>query len=186
MSLQSKVKRLLDCYLRHISIPWGSGVPSAQRVLFCIYPETEELRMRASIDEFALQTQRTGHRWELFDLTDTFAAWMAAQPYAESYFEQPTQLAILLHRYLEHLERDFAAFCIDKNIDERTVVALLGAGSLFGFLKVKQVVDAFAPNVPGRLVVLFPGSIEGSNYRLLDAYDNWNYLAIPITPECDI
>lgn len=186
MRSQSKVKRLLDCYLRHISIPWGSGVPSAQRVLFCVYPETEELRLRAGITEFALQTQAIGHRWELFDLTDTFAVWMAGQSYAEAYFAQPDLLPTLLHRYREHVEHAFSAFCSERAIDESTVVALLGVGTLFGFLKVKQVVDAIAPIVPGRLVVLFPGSNEGNNYRLLDAYDGWNYLAIPITPECDI
>ena len=27
----------------------------------------------------------------------------------------------------------------------------------------------------------FPGHVDGSNYRLLDARDGWNYLAVPIT-----
>jgi len=29
--------------------------------------------------------------------------------------------------------------------------------------------------------VLFPGVYEQNNYRMLDARDGWNYLAIPIT-----
>ena len=37
--------------------------------------------------------------------------------------------------------------------------------------------------VPGRLVVFFPGSYEDNNYRLLDAYDGWGYLAVPITAD---
>ena len=54
---------------------------------------------------------------------------------------------------------------------------------IFGLLKVKEVVDRLAPHITGRLVVLFPGSFENNNYRLLDGYDGWNYLATPITPD---
>ena len=36
-------------------------------------------------------------------------------------------------------------------------------------------------HIRGRLLVLFPGVYEQNNYRLLDARDGWNYLAIPIT-----
>ena len=35
----------------------------------------------------------------------------------------------------------------------------------------------------GRLLVFFPGEVEGNNYRLLDARDGWNYLATPITAD---
>ena len=63
------------------------------------------------------------------------------------------------------------------------VVALKGVGSLFGFLKVKEVVDKLAPVAKGRLLVFFPGSYEDNNYRLLDGYDGWNYLAVPITAD---
>ena len=38
-----------------------------------------------------------------------------------------------------------------------------------------------ADRIGGRFLVLFPGSYERGNYRLLDARDGWNYLAIPIT-----
>ena len=63
------------------------------------------------------------------------------------------------------------------------VVAVKGVGSLFGFVKVKEVVDKLAPLVSGRLLVFFPGSFENNNYRLLDGYDGWNYLAVPITAD---
>ena len=78
---------------------------------------------------------------------------------------------------------DFAA-CLEKNrTDQNSVVALKGVGSLFGFLKVKEVVDKLAPMVKGRLLVFFPGSYDNNNYRLLDGYDGWNYLAVPITAD---
>ncbi|SPE51782.1 conserved hypothetical protein [Verrucomicrobia bacterium] len=36
-------------------------------------------------------------------------------------------------------------------------------------------------SIRGRLVLFFPGEFENNNYRLLDARDGWNYLAVPIT-----
>jgi len=59
-------------------------------------------------------------------------------------------------------------------------------GSLLGLLKVKEVVDQLAPLVPGRLLVFFPGSYENNNYRLLDGYDGWDYLAVPLTLDTEI
>jgi len=32
-------------------------------------------------------------------------------------------------------------------------------------------------------LVFFPGERDGSNYRLLDARDGWNYLATPIAAQ---
>ena len=75
------------------------------------------------------------------------------------------------------------SFLKEGDIGEESVVALKGVGSLFGFLKVKEVVDKLAPMVKGRLLVFFPGSYENNNYRLLDGYDGWNYLAVPITAD---
>ena len=35
--------------------------------------------------------------------------------------------------------------------------------------------------IQGRLAVFFPGAYAQNHYRLLDARDGWNYLAVPIT-----
>jgi hypothetical protein len=40
-----------------------------------------------------------------------------------------------------------------------------------------------SPEIKGRLLVFFPGEHDGGSYRLLDARDGWNYLAIPITAQ---
>ena len=64
--------------------------------------------------------------------------------------------------------------------DEEAVIAVSGVAGLFGFGKVSGVIEKVAPKVRGRLVVFFPGEHEDNNYRLLDARDGWNYLAIPI------
>jgi hypothetical protein len=92
-------------------------------------------------------------------------------------------LSTLLPKYLAFIETEFAAFLQSKEATNDFVIAIKGVGSLFGFLKVKEVVDKLAPMVKGRLLVFFPGSYEDNNYRLLDGYDGWNYLAVPITAD---
>jgi hypothetical protein len=119
----------------------------------------------------------------LFDLTDSFPNWLSSQRYAKSYFEKPNLLSTLLPKYLGHIEVEFEKFLQEKNVSAQFVVAIQGVGALFGFLKVKEVVDKLAPLVKGRLLVFFPGSYENNNYRLLDGYDGWNYLAVPITAD---
>lgn len=183
----SKTKRLVQSYGKYIAVPWRSDAAAPQRVIFCVYGEMEELRLRARIDEFEIATRQAGHGWAIFDLTDTFANWMTSQRYAKSYFQKPELLPTLLPKYLEFITDEFKAFLKNTGMSENDVVALKGAGSLFGFLKVKEVVDKLAPLVRGRLLVFFPGSYENdNNYRLLDKYDGWNYLAVPIIAGRDI
>lgn len=179
----SRVKRLIQSYSRYITIPWRSDAAAAQRVIFCVYNENDELRLRAKIDEFEIATRNAGHEWVVFDLTDTFADWLVGQRYAKSYFQKPHLLSTLLPKYLDFIKQGFEKFLQTNAIHEGSVVALKGVGSLFGFLKVKEVVDKLAPMVAGRLLVFFPGSCDNNNYRLLDGYDGWNYLAVPITAD---
>ena len=44
------------------------------------------------------------------------------------------------------------------------------------------VVEGIKESVQGRLLVFFPGEHHPENhtYRLLDARDGWNYLAVPL------
>jgi len=179
----TKIKRLIQSYSKFIAIPWRSDAAAAQRVIFCVYDEVDELRLRAKIEEFEIATKNSGHEWAVFDLTDTFADWLTAQRYAQKYFQRPDLLSALLSKYLAFITEKFEEFLQTNSINEDYVVALLGVGSLFGLLKVKEVVDKLAPLFGGRLLVFFPGSYENNNYRLLDGYDGWNYLAVPITAD---
>jgi hypothetical protein len=87
------------------------------------------------------------------------------------------------------LKDEFPEFAADRirasltasNISETTVVAVFGAGSLYGFTHVSEVLKRVERDIRGRLVVFFPGTLEQNNYRLLDARDGWNYMAIPIS-----
>ena len=59
------------------------------------------------------------------------------------------------------------------DVTETSVVAVFGAGSLYGFTHVSEVLKGVERDVRGRLVVFFPGTLEQNNYRLLDARDGW-------------
>lgn len=180
----NKLKRLLRSYSQYIAIPWRVDTAAAQRVVFCVYDETDELHLRARVDEFELATRQAGHDWACFDLTNAFPDWMQGEEYAQSYFAEPELLKDLLpDELLDFIERSFVSWAAQVPLTEKTVVALTGVGSLFGFVKVKDCIDRLAPRVQGRLVVFFPGSYENNNYRLLDGYDGWNYLAVPITAD---
>jgi len=182
----SKISNLVESYHKYIAIPWRDDAASSQRVIFCVYNQNEELRLRVKIDEFEIATRDSGHDWCLFDLTDTFAAWLSLQRYLKSYFRKPDLISTLLPRYIVYICIQFEEFVSMQKPGTNHVVALKGAGSLFGLIKVKDVIDKIAPLVPGRLLVFFPGSYdENNNYRLFDAYDGWNYLAVPITADRD-
>jgi hypothetical protein len=177
----SRIKQLLQSYSKYIAIPWRDDAAAAQRVIFCVYNENEERILRAKIDEFEIVTQQAGHEWASFDLTNSFGIWLASQRYAQNYFQKPHLLCTLMPKYLEFITNEFETFLEKNDVGADAVVAVKGVGSLFGLLKVKEVVDKLAPLVLGRLLVFFPGSYENNNYRLLDGYDGWNYLAVPIT-----
>jgi hypothetical protein len=179
----SKIKRLIQSYGKYIAVPWRDDAAAAQRVIFCVYNESEERMLRAKVDEFEIATRNAGHQWALFDLTDTFPAWLSSQKYAKSYFQKPHLLSTLLPKYLAFIVDEFNSFLQKQGGGDGSVVAIVGVGSLFGLLKVKDVVDKLAPLVPGRLLIFFPGSYENNNYRLLDGYDGWNYLAVPLTAD---
>ncbi|MBF9018896.1 MULTISPECIES: BREX protein BrxB domain-containing protein [unclassified Oceanispirochaeta] len=180
----SRLNRLVNSYKRHISIPWKEDSAAAQRVIFCVYNENEELRLRASIDEFEVATKETGNNWRSIDITYSFSEWLSSQRYAERYFEKPELISTLIPKLTQYITNKVENDVVD--IDNKTVVAITGVASLFGFIKVKDLVDKIAPLIPGRLVIFFPGSYEDNNYRLLDGYDGWNYLAVPITADNEI
>jgi hypothetical protein len=180
----SAVEDLVRSYERFVRMPWDGSLAGAQRIWFAIYDPVQERRLRWRIEEFATATRMAGHGWHLVDLTDAFARWMAAHEYREAYFEQPEDMDLTLRQ-------DFSAFAASQvqaglnasGVSESTVVAVLGLGSLFGLTRASTLFETVAPDVRGRLLAFFPGQHDGSNYRLLDARDGWNYLAVPITAD---
>lgn len=176
----NQITKLGAVYQRHVSAPWQRTMAGAQRVMIIVYPKEQERALRGRIGEFELATQEAGHRWVDVDATRWFAQWMAEDPYRDAYFEDPE----LLGMKLEGEFKAFAAGRLTAALEEagkNTVVALLGSASLYGFLRVSELIQAVEPLIPGRLAVFFPGTKNDNNYRLLDARDGWSYLAQPIT-----
>lgn len=181
----SKVDRLLSEYGNHIAIPWQQRLAGAQRVIFIIYDKTDELRIRTRVDEFEMTTRNAAHDWKLLDVTDSFPTWMASLDYRENYFESPEDIEGLLPQFVDAVVACVTDLLAQPDVTDQTVVAVMGIACLFGFAKVSEMIQRAAPHIRGRLVVFFPGEYESNNYRLLDARDGWNYLAIPITAHCE-
>jgi hypothetical protein len=176
----SKIEKLASLYERHIGLPWTRTVAGAQRVVIVVYDKELERAFRARKGEFEQRTRATGHGWAEYDCTRRFAEWMAGDEYAQAYFEYPGDLAMKVAGeftgFVAGSLRDLLAAS-----DDNTVVALTGVASLYGFMRVSDLVRAVELDIKGRLVVLFPGTKDSNNYRLLDARDGWNYLAYNIT-----
>ncbi len=176
----NQITRLAAVYQRHVSAPWQRTMAGAQRVMIIVYPKDRERALRGRIGEFEVATQEAGHQWVDVDATCWFAEWMAQDPYRDAYFEAPELLGM-------KLEGEFKAFAAGQltaaleDADNNTVVALLGGASLYGFLRVSELIQSVEPSIRGRLAVFFPGTKNDNNYRLLDARDGWSYLAQPIT-----
>lgn len=180
----SYVDQLLAAYRRFVSLPWQQNLAGPQRVWMVIYPPEHERRVRLHIPAFKEATNEHHHQWALIDITTSFERWMAAHEYRDAYFEDPELLESALPGFFRHLA-DEARSQLATHAVMGGVVALLGAGTLFGLgdaVKVSALLNAVNDAIAGRLLVFFPGEHEGSSYRLLDARDGWNYLAIPITP----
>jgi len=183
--MSSKVSRLAATYRQHLSVPWQGGLAAIQRVIFAVYDKTDELRLRAQVGEFELATQQAGKHWLLLDATNAFPQWMAAQEFRDAYFESPEDLDGYKAGELKQFVTDLTVRMkakISAQSSPNTVVALLGVGALFGLARVSTLVEGIKDAVEGRLLVFFPGEHHPENhtYRLLDARDGWNYLAVPL------
>lgn len=178
----ARIEDLAESFGRHIATPWQRTVAGAQRVIMVIYDKELERTLRARKLAFETAAREAGHEWLELDLADAFAQWMATDDYREEYFASPEDLQL-------KLEAEFHGYLADRvrtalqgtDVNENTVVALFGAASLFGLARISQVLRMVEGDIKGRLVVFFPGHFERNNYRLLDARDGWNYLAVPIT-----
>jgi hypothetical protein len=175
-----KIEDLAAKYERHIRAPWQRTVAGAQRVMIVVYDKELERAFRARKGEFEQRTIGAGHGWVEHDCTRSFAEWMAKDEYREAYFESPDDLGMKLEgEFVENIVQPLRELL--RSSDENTVVAVTGVASLYGFAHISDIIRAVEPDVRGRLVIFFPGSKDGNNYRLLDARNGWNYLANGIT-----
>lgn len=172
---------LLQQYRHQLALPFRRDLSGPERVWIAVYPPEIERRLRFRLPEFALATNEAGRRWIQIDLTRSFAEWLGSQEYREAYFEEPEMIKPALGEFATSVETLVRERLTEPEVDADTIVAVYGVASLFPMARVSNLVQAVAPEVRGRLLVFFPGAFERGNYRLLDARDGWNYLAIPIT-----
>ncbi|MHB8576576.1 MAG: DUF1788 domain-containing protein [Dehalococcoidia bacterium] len=174
----SAIEGLAQAYEERVAQPWAAGLSGPERVWLAIYDPAQERRLRFRLRTFETATRTAGHGWIEVDITDAFARWMAALAAREQYFANPQRMSMRLQQFTDHVAGEIDAAL--RVADELAVVAVIGAGAVFGVARVSEVVDRVAGGIRGRLLVFFPGQRIENNYRLFDARDGWNYLAVPI------
>ena len=180
----NEIEGLLRAYERFVALPWQHNISGAEKVWFAVYDPAQERRLRVRMAEFEIATSKAGHGWRTVDISDSFAHWMAGHKYRERYFTRPDLMGdAALAGFGEAAAQQIVAAATAEDVDTATVVAVGGLASLFGLVLASTVLEAVVPSIRGRLLVFFPGSYENKMYRLLDARDGWNYLAIPITAQ---
>ena len=181
----NRIDLLKKNYQRLCEYSWDRNVSGAQRVWLAVYEKEDERKLRLRLGLFEEATHHTSRQWLSIDLTDAFATWMGGPDnanYAESYFESPELLDEAVLAGMKQLVVATIQSALTSLPDpENTVLAIYGIASLFGFLKISEILPMVEGAIKGRLLVFFPGTYEQNNYRLLDARDGWNYHAVPIT-----
>ena len=176
----SEIEDLLRRYERYVKLPWDRKLAGAERVWFAMYDPSQERRLRLRIGAFQAATAEAHHKWRLVDITDAFAEWMTSHEYRDAYFDQPEDMELALVDFSDAVADQVRQVFHRPDVDEDTVVALLGLASLFGLARVAELIAKVDSEIPGRLLAFFPGQRDGSNWRLLNARDGWNYHAVPI------
>lgn len=182
----AQIERLIQSYDTRVSLPWERSLAGPQKVWFAVYNKAEERRLRKRLEEFEISTKRAKHGWVALDLTDAFALWLAKHDYRDGYFENPEHLesqSPATDDFKETVVQQVTDALTSPKVEDSTVVAIYGVASLFGFLRVSELVAQVEALIRGRLVVFFPGEHENNSYRFLDAREGWNYLAVPVTAE---
>jgi len=181
----SRVDDLIANYRRFVGLPWPAGLAPAQRVWMAVYSPEEERHLRLHLPEFEMATVQAGYGWTVLDVSTAFEDWMAAHEYRDAYFANPNLMAPELVGFFEELADDVRSRLAAATSSDM-IVAVVGAGSLYGLgdnVKLSALIERVQDVVEGRMLVFFPGEVEGNNYRLLGARDGWNYLATLITAE---
>ena len=165
-------------YERVLGLKWPSGLSGDERVWMAVYDPEIERKIRARLPQFELVTKNAGRGWRSFDLAEVFPTWMGDNKHRDQLFANPGAIQRALQEYQNLLTQRVRAELAEA--DEGTVVALLGAGSLFGLWSVSELISTVSDGIKGILLVFFPGRHEGTVYKLMDARSSWNYLALAI------
>lgn len=169
---------LLGQFNRQASLPWSSDTARDYRVWIMHYDKILERRVQGRLHEFEALARQYGHGWASLDLAALVAPWFAAHDLFGGLAEQPDELPGLLPDFEAHVVATVRTRL--QTLGERDILALSGTGALFGLMRASTLTEKVAPDIRGRLLLLFPGRHENGVYRLLDARDGWTYRATPI------
>lgn len=178
----SRIQSLRDVVRGHLALPWQTALSGPEKVLFGIYEPASERELRLRLPEFQQDVLALDFVWDEYDLTDAFPKWMGAHPYAKEYFEDPESLSGIqdghIPSFLDSLVKELQP-ALERQ-PAKSVFCLHGLGGLFGWARASALIESIADSVQGRMLVFFPGTHMNNIYRLFDARDGWNYLAIPL------
>ena len=172
------VDDLLGQFRRQVSLPWSQDTARDYRVWIMHYDRSLERRIQGRLHDFEALARQYGHGWASLSLASLVAPWFAAHELFEGLADQPDELPGLLPDFEAHVVATVRARL--QSLGEQDILALSGAGALFGLMRASTLTEKVAPDIKGRLLLLFPGRHENGVYRLLDARDGWTYRAIPI------
>lgn len=172
------VDDLLGQFRRQVSLPWSRDTARDYRVWIMHYDRGLERRIQGRLNEFETVAGQCGHGWASLDLASLVGPWFAAHDLFEGLAAQPDELPGLLPDFEAHVVATVRGRL--RGLAEQDILVLCGAGALFGLLRVSSLTETVAPDIKGRLLLLFPGRHDDGVYRLLDARDGWSYRAIPI------
>lgn len=177
---------ILERLKEHLALPWPKDVSPRERVVMVVYTPADERKLRRLIQsgEFAREIATSGRGWVEHDLATEFSCWLAKHQYRDRYLHRPERLwddTGNVRGLDEYLGSRIAE--LTSHLTANDVLALIGAGGLFGLHSISSLVEQIESHIPGRLVVFFPGEHDArtNSYRLLGAKDGWGYLAVPIT-----
>lgn len=177
----AKVDDLIKKFGNIIKEPWTKGLSGQEKVWFLVFDPNELRRVEFKLGEFEILTTNAGRKWHVLSLQGFFTDWMAKHDYKEAYFEDPEYISDALQGdFKEYVLERLNEMMTERN-DEDTLLVLKDVSSIFGFLKLSEVINALSNKIKGRMMVLFPGEYSNRQYRLMDARDGWDYLARPIT-----
>ncbi len=169
---------LLGQFKRQAALPWSPDTARDYRVWIMHYDKSLERRVQGRLHEFEALARHHGHGWEVLDVAALVPPWFAQHELFDGLLEQPDELPGLLPDFEAHVVATVRSRL--QSLGDRDILVLAGAGALFGLMRVSTLTEQVAPDIRGRLLLLFPGRHENGVYRLLDARDGWTYRATPI------
>jgi len=180
--MASKIDTLIGNFEKVVNTPWASSLSGMEKIWFLVYDPADQRKIDFRLSDFEIATIKAGKKWKMISMKSCFPNWMYNHDYREEYFKSPLDIADSLQSSFVPYATEFLKKRLAEiDHDKETLIAIRDVSSLFGFMRISELLNNCANDFKGHLLIFFPGEFENSQYRLLNARDGWNYLARPIT-----